>query len=73
MCMGVLPACKSVYMCVIDACEGQDSRIPRDCSHWCLWITMSVLGTELRSSGRTVSALNHWIIAPPPRTHFYVL
>ena len=29
-----------------------------------LWATMWLLGIELRTSGRAVSALNHWAISP---------
>ena len=29
-----------------------------------LWATMWLLGVELRTSGRAVSALNHWAISP---------
>ena len=29
-----------------------------------LWATMWLLGFELRTSGRSVSALNHWAISP---------
>ena len=31
-----------------------------------LWATMWLLGIELRTSGRTVSALNRWAISPSP-------
>jgi hypothetical protein len=31
-----------------------------------LWATMWLLGIELRTSGRAVSALNHWDISPAP-------
>jgi hypothetical protein len=31
-----------------------------------LWATMWLLGIELRTSGRAVSALNHWVISPAP-------
>jgi hypothetical protein len=30
------------------------------------WATMYLLGIELRTSGRTVSALNRWAISPAP-------
>jgi hypothetical protein len=32
----------------------------------CLWATMWLLGTELRTSGRAVRALNRWAISPAP-------
>jgi hypothetical protein len=31
-----------------------------------LWATMWLLGIELRTSGRAVSALNHWANSPVP-------
>jgi len=31
-----------------------------------LWAILWLLGIELRTSGRAVSALNHWAIAPSP-------
>jgi len=35
-------------------------------SHYrCQWATMLLLGIELRTSGRAVSAPNHWAISPP--------
>jgi hypothetical protein len=33
------------------------------------WATMWLLGFELRTSGRAVSALNHWAIPPAPSRH----
>lgn len=33
-------------------------------SWWLLWAAVWLLGTELRSSGRAASALNHWAISP---------
>ena len=36
-----------------------------------LWATMWLLGIELRSSGRAVSALNHWAISIAHRSHSY--
>jgi hypothetical protein len=33
-----------------------------------LWATMWLLGIELRTFGRTVSALNPWVISPAPNT-----
>jgi hypothetical protein len=38
-----------------------------------LWSTMWLLGIELRTSGRAVSALNLWAISPAPNTCFYKL
>jgi hypothetical protein len=35
-----------------------------------LWATMWLLGIELRTSWRTVSALNHWAISPAPLRAF---
>jgi hypothetical protein len=36
-------------------------------SHYrCLWAAMWLLGIELRTSERIVSAFNHWAITPPP-------
>lgn len=32
-----------------------------------LWATMWLLGIELRTSGRAVRALNHWVISPAPK------
>jgi len=34
------------------------------------WATMWLLGIELRTSGRAVSALNHWDISPAQQDHF---
>jgi hypothetical protein len=35
-----------------------------------LWATMWLLGFELRTFGRTVSALNCWAISPTPQVYF---
>ena len=36
-------------------------------SHYrCLWDTMWLLGIELRTSGKGVSAFNHWVISQAP-------
>jgi hypothetical protein len=35
-----------------------------------LWATMELLGIELRTSGRAVSALNCWAISPPQNRFF---
>jgi hypothetical protein len=35
-----------------------------------LWATMWLLGIELRTSGRAVSALNHWTISPAHNNAF---
>jgi hypothetical protein len=63
--------------CVCAFClHGRKSTIPGWClwKHWipwswsykCLWAIMWVLGTEQRSSGRTINAVNHWAISPAP-------
>jgi len=36
-----------------------------------LWVTMWFLGFELRTSGRAVSALNHWAISPAPNLYVF--
>jgi hypothetical protein len=36
-----------------------------------LWATMWCLGIELRTSGKTVSALNGWAISPAPTIFFF--
>jgi len=38
-----------------------------------LWATMWLLGFELRTSGRAVSALNHWAISPALLFFFFFL
>jgi hypothetical protein len=35
-----------------------------------LWVTMWLLGIELRTSGKIVSALNRWAISPSLTLHF---
>ena len=39
-------------------------------SYRCLWATMWMLWIELRTSGRAISALNHWVISPV-RFHYF--
>ena len=36
-----------------------------------LWATMWLLGFDLRTFGRVVSALNHWAISPAPVTQIF--
>jgi hypothetical protein len=36
-----------------------------------LWATMWLLGIELRTSGRAVSALDHWGISPAPLSYSF--
>ena len=38
-----------------------------------VWVTMWLLGVELRTSGRAVSALNHWAISPALTKTFNVV
>jgi hypothetical protein len=38
-----------------------------------LWVTMWLLGFELRTFRRAVSALNLWAISPAPSVFFYNL
>jgi hypothetical protein len=38
-----------------------------------LWVTMWLVGIELRTSGRAVSALNHWVISPASSVPFWYL
>ena len=40
------------------------SRKGHQISIWMVWATMWLLGFELRTFGRAVSALNHWDISP---------
>jgi hypothetical protein len=40
--------------------------------YWWLWATMWLLGIEIKTSGRTVSALNRWAISPAPKLGYLV-
>ena len=57
-----------LYMSVLSSCTPEKGT-----KFHCrtLWATMWVLGIELRSSGRAVSALNPWAISPVPHFGFY--
>lgn len=50
-------------LCVSSALEGQKRH--QICGNWRYgWLSATMLGNELGSSARVVSALNHWAIAP---------
>jgi hypothetical protein len=61
-----------IYLCISVLCLHAHLHTWRGHSIlWCysyrwLWVTLWVLGTELGTSGRTTSALNHWDISPAP-------
>jgi hypothetical protein len=55
-----------VYMSTLSLSSDTPEEGIRSHYRW-LWATMWVLGIEMRSSGRTVSALKHWAISPAPQ------
>ena len=52
-----------MHMNVLSLCSVTPEEGIRSHYRW-LWATMWLLGIELRTSGRAVSALNHWAISP---------
>ena len=57
--------CFGGYMCILECWHMlKENWIPQRGSQKWLW--MWVVGTKFRSSGRTASTLNHWVIAPDP-------
>jgi hypothetical protein len=64
-----------LFVCLFNLCKytvavfRHTRRGHRSHYRW-LWATMWLLGIELRTFGRAVSALNHWAIAPAHLTTF---
>jgi hypothetical protein len=52
-----------MYMSTLSLSSDTPEEGIRSHYRW-LWATMWLLGIELRTSGRAVSALNHWAISP---------
>ena len=71
MCMGVLPACVSVYHVHIVSIEARRGHlILWSWSSRLLWAAMWVLGIKPQSSGRAASSLSCWAISPVPKISF---
>ena len=59
-----------LFMCTLLLSSDTPEGCIRSHYRW-LWATMWLLGSDLRTSGRVVSALNHWAISPAPsEDHF---
>jgi len=59
-----------IYVSTLSLSSDTPEEGIRFCYRW-LWSTMWLLGFELRTSGRAVSALNHWAISPAPKDIFW--
>jgi hypothetical protein len=73
VCMGALCTSMSVY-CVHVWCPWRPEKSiwspgTRGFCRW-VWAATGILGFELRTSGRAVSALNRWSISPAPENIF---
>jgi hypothetical protein len=51
-------------MCVYCRCLQTHQKKASDPHYRWLWVTMWLMGIELRTSGRAVSLLNCWVISP---------
>jgi hypothetical protein len=60
-----------MYMCILSISSDTPEEGIRSHYGW-LWANMWLLGIELRTSGREVSALNRWGISPAPNWEFYI-
>ena len=61
ICIGVLPACMSVWGC----------QVLWNRSYGCLWAAMWMLGIEPWTSGEATSVLNCWATSPAPWIVFF--
>jgi len=55
-----------MYVSTHHCCLQTHPKSASDAYYRWLWATMWLLGIELRTSGKAVSALNHWAISPAP-------
>jgi hypothetical protein len=60
-----------IYMSTLSLSSDTPEKDTRSHYRW-LWVIMWLLGIELRTSGRAVSALNHWTISPAPGWKFLI-
>lgn len=72
MCMSVLPLYMSVhqYLCLIPVEARRGYHIFWNRNYRWLWIARGVLGNELWSSTRVISAFNHWASSHPFKVLF---
>jgi hypothetical protein len=58
-----------MYVCIYEYTPDTPQEGIRSHYRW-LWATMWLLGIELMTSGRAVSALNRWAFSPAPSVKF---